>query len=197
VAKEAARNAATVQQPSAQASASTHRSPRFGVDPEKQSQSMTREAADAAPNIEHAEDKDGNTSEPDPDNPFAYRHYIDGSPEKPGGARSVSATSPPQIITTIEQPSAVQPVDPHFNSIRGPRPRVVYKWIVWSPERGNRISRDEVPGHPPRGPRHRVVYRWRVWSPRRGNRRNLPNVPVSSEEMKQIDELIDARGEWT
>ena len=132
MAKEAARNAATVQQPCAQASASTHRSPRFDIDPDKQSQSISRQAADAAPNIEYAEDEDFNTSEPDPDNPFDYRHYLDGLPEAPGGARSVSATSPPQIITTIEQPSAVQPVDAHFNSIRGPRPRVVYKWIVWS-----------------------------------------------------------------
>ena len=71
---------------------------------------------ETAPDVDSAEDEglfDDNTSEPDPDNPFDYRHYINGLPEIPGGARSVSATSTPVLAPTRPAPKVqVAPTRP-------------------------------------------------------------------------------------
>jgi len=58
---------------------------------------------DVALNEDSAEDEglfDDDISEPDPDNPFDYRHYLNGLPEIPGRARSVSAASTPVLAPT-------------------------------------------------------------------------------------------------
>jgi len=113
--------------------------------PDTQRQFIPRQAADAAPDIEHAEDEglfDGNTSEPDANKRFDHRHYIDGLPEVPGAAPSVSAAYRPQTTTTIQQPSAVTSGPTLRSSRRGGLPRRrgrgQSKWFVWSPGRGKR-----------------------------------------------------------
>ena len=127
-------------------------SPR-DVAPDEQSQSLSRQAAEAAPNLEPAEDEGlSNGTEPDADSPFDYRNYIGGLPKEPQAAPSVSATSPPRTTTTIQHPSAVTTA-PTRRSSRLDEPLHEegggqYKWFVWSLGRGNQWSGPHVPVPP-------------------------------------------------
>ena len=84
---------------------------------------------ETAPDVDSAEDEglfDDNTSEPDPDNPFDYRHYLNGLPEIPGGARSVSAASTPVLVPTRPIPKVqVAPSPVSYTHLTLPTKRIV------------------------------------------------------------------------